>query len=311
MRNFRALLTIVLLSTFLGSEVFGLNQADRTAAIQLYRSFFPNNGPLDRQRLRNATDSERELLKPFLWEKIRDQLRDRSPQLPIGGSMETIVLAAFGDDWAREMVVSAYLSAPRWGPREDPLYILNDPKVISLIAEHLFKEERVTMGRVDEAPTQVGELEKIPTQDSVRRVILQILTTSSTFNPEVEAWARRLKEREFNVLVPGVSVPVFDPDGTRVLREWYRANEGKLKAWDFKVVQPGAEPPTHTEPKPKLEPTIPILAVQTPTPSRSLKTTSPAEHLPRSGMAWTEIALLLVVSFVALGLFYFFHKNRP
>ena len=177
-----------------------------TRAFAIDQRVFPPGGHVDKAAFGTLSAEERELLIWYLW-----SLDD------------TVRLAILGDSKAREMVVADFLDTKKMSSGYSALQALKDPKVIPMIGEELFKDEKLK---------QHGDVGIMPIQDIVRNVMLHALGNSAEFNEAVINWARRMDEDNWS-----------DANGIAIMRDWYRANEAKLKAWDFKAVEPGAEPP--------------------------------------------------------------------
>lgn len=179
-----------------------------TRAFAIKQRVFPSGRHVDKAAFGALSAKERELLIWYLW-----NLDD------------TVELAILGDSNAREKVVAEFLNASQWGRGGSELKALRDPKVIPMIGEALFKEEKFEQ----EEGSDVGFA---PIQETVRGATVHILGNSPEFNERVINWARRMRDDSS-----------MNPEETAIMRDWYRANEAKLKAGDFKAVQPGAEPP--------------------------------------------------------------------
>lgn len=85
------------------------------------------------------------------------------------------------------------------------------------------------------------------------------------------------------------------PEETAIMREWYRENEAKLKAGDFKAVQPGAEPPDRKASAPAggAPSALPLGSKPTLNPASFPGNVQPSES---SGNVYAWIAALLLVA---------------
>jgi hypothetical protein len=222
------LVTTALIATALtlrlGHPSFGaLSNPQRAEAYRIRQSVFRPSGRINEEILNNLTKEQREELESALWEDIGLLQQQGVSGYALNNSMETRRLAMLGNDSAREMVVQAYFEDPAFS-----IAYLNDPKLIPLIGDQLFKSEPLWS-----SASGVG---LFGAQEYARRDILKLLQNTKFFNEEVTRWAGLMLPnssglRDFQV----------DPPGTEILRRWYRANEVALKAWDFKAVKPGDE----------------------------------------------------------------------
>jgi hypothetical protein len=192
--------------------------AEGADAERLWREFQrPGYGdPIDWEKVRALSDEKRSLLIEHWRSRVEDAMR-REPQEDFRNSSMVLYMAILGDDWAIIQTVNYFLAH---GTRAAPnkMQALSSPKAISLIGEGLFKDEKLEWA---------GDVGLMPTQVTVANVILYTLGNSPEFNENVVNWARRVSQN-YNM---------------KMMRDWYQANEAKLKAWDFKAVQPGEEPP--------------------------------------------------------------------
>lgn len=206
-----------------------------------------------RQGSGTLTDEERHLVVELLRSEV-DSAKRRFPKEAERLIQPTLQdMATLGDDWALTQCVSWFLAHESRGA-PNVMRALKNPKVIPLIGEALFKEEK------EEFDSDVG-LE--PTQQTVAQVIVYTLIESPEFEEDVRNWARRVSQ-----------------NGTMtIIRDWYRLNETKLKAMDFKAVRPGAEPS-------ELKQSAPVGTQATSPPTRGLLLPSIAKPLgnpPASG----------------------------
>ena len=98
-------------------------------------------------------------------------------------------------------------------------------------------------------------------------IIPMLLSNSRAFNADVTNWIRKFNDDERN--------PIFykDPDASReMIRDWWKENEARFRARDFKNVTPGRLGP----PPPVVEAGIPI----TPPKLRPTPTPPPPATLP-------------------------------
>ena len=219
-------MTRLLKVAFIGLAVIGLTVRawgrDGFSEVEkLYDQTFGKG--LDHQHVRNLTLAQREQLRVYSRSKIEDMKRSGMEDAAhIADSESMLHLALLGDDWAREQVVKSFWNQSRGYASE--LHYLKDPKVIAMTGDGLFMEEEWY---------QRGDVRYKPTQETIAEVVIDTLGNSPEFTADVINWARRVDQWAVE-------------DGSRelkIVRDWYRANEVKLKAGDFKAVQPGAEPP--------------------------------------------------------------------
>ena len=205
------------------STVKALEREKIVAAEKLLDETFGKGRASDYQNVQKLTQAERELLKVYFRDRIENIKRsEKEDDTHIADSQIMLDLALLDDDWAREQVVKAFWNRSR--ARASGLHYLRDPKIISMIGEGLFMEEETY---------QRGDLISYPTQDNIARVVIDTLANSSEFDADVINWARRVNQWSAE-------------EGSRelrIVRDFYRANEDKLKAWNFKAVRPGVEPP--------------------------------------------------------------------
>lgn len=240
--------------------------------IDLYKG---GGGIAFKERIRRLTDDERSLAIEHLREMVNSTIRKHPSDADRLNSRAILEMAMLGDDWAVVHSANDFL-AKRRRVSLDGMLLLGSPKTIPLVGGALFKEDRVVgMGHVMNEPIQV----------EVNMLILHILGESSEFSEEVRSWARRTAVRR------GALVAV---------REWYRLNEDKLKARDFKAVQPGSEPATS-------DTTAPV-NVQAPPPppsrphsgsSENSSNSSPAFDLFGSGYLRIWVLFLSICGWIA------------
>lgn len=189
---------------------------------ELFRDFRPYNT----ERIRGLTEHQRSLMLDVLRDKFtkeREQMKDG--KLEPSYASVVFEMALIGDDQALKEYCYYFLA---FESRSNPvkMLLLCSPKAIPLIGEALFKEEHY------EVPGDVGLL---PTQSTVANIILQTVSIAPEFSKDAASWAGRALSAP-----RGVDI--------KQLRTWYRENEAKLRAWDFKAIQPGEEPPVHKLP---------------------------------------------------------------
>ena len=218
--NYLLKITLILLA-FNSAVSRGLDKQQVPEAKKLYDQTFRVGASY--QHVRNLSQAQRELLLEYRNGAIEEMRRRGENDRQIADSSAVLDLALLGDDWAREQVVKAFWYQPR--ERANGLLALKDPKAIAMLGEGLFLEETYY------SSDDVGYK---PTQENIAEVVIDTLGHSPEFNADVINWARRVEVRSSITLTEAIM-------GT--MREWYRANEAKLKAGDFKAVQPGAEPP--------------------------------------------------------------------
>lgn len=213
-----------------------------------------------KERIQSISNSDRNLLIALLRESV-DSIALKYPvEARVMNTIPLVELAMLGDDWAMTQRVNEFLThGTRSAPTE--LLLLNSPKVIPLIGEGLFK---------DENEQTVGDIHYSPTQETIKLVILHTLTHSSEFSSDVAGWARR------------VSVG----DTVATVRNWYRANETKLRAGNFKAVEAGPEPsPSKRVPQ--------QLATPAPLPQwQPAKASAPVAS--GNGYLWLSVIILVV-----------------
>ena len=207
---------VALLLTSPNSAVSVLTKEERADAEKLYDQTFEKGSR--HQRVRDLSQAQRDFLSEYLRTRIEEQRRSENGVY----SITVLNLALLGDDWAREEVVKMFWKEPRANAVE--LKYLADPKVISVIGDGLFMEEDYY---------RLGDVGFGATQDNIASAFVYTLCNSPEFNADVTNWARRVNDWSADT----GSIEL------KIVREWYRANEAKLKAGDFKAVQPGAEPP--------------------------------------------------------------------
>lgn len=135
-----------------------------------------------------------------------------------------------------------------------------NPDVLLALGPVLFRDEpyRVAPGDVPISnPSHMVAIGIIP----------QLLSNSRAFNADVTNWIRKFTDHKIN--------PIFsqNPDAAReIIREWWKENEARFRARDFKNVTPGRLGP----PPPVVEADIPI----TPPMLRPTPTPPPPATLP-------------------------------
>ena len=273
------LLKLPLICFTLGSSVAGaLDHEQILAARKIYDETFKKGAAY--QHVRALSQTQRELLLEFRFHAIEDKRSRGESDLQIANSGAALDLALLGDDWAREQVVKAFWYEP--GAKANGLLALKDPKVIAMLGEGLFMEEEQYW---------IGDVGFIPAQVNLAEVTIDTLGNSPEFNADVINWARRV-ERRYTM---------------KMIRDWYRANEAKLKAGDFKAVQPGAEPPDSKASAPAggAPPSLPADAKPAPAPVSFPGSVQPPAS---SGNASAWIAALLLA--VCGGLVWLLKRKR-
>lgn len=175
-----------------------------------------------------------------------------------------------------------------------------NPDVLLALGPILFRDEpyRVAAGDVPLInPSHMVAIGIIP----------QLLSNSRAFNADVTNWIRKFTDHKIN--------PIFsqNPDAAReIIREWWKENEARFRARDFKNVTPGRLGP----PPPVVEADIPItppkLRPATPTPTPPPPATLPphsgveAQELQTSGNLWLWLAGVTAV----LAAFFLHAKRR-
>ncbi len=130
-----------------------------------------------------------------------------------------------GDDSGLQYFAESFRRGPRadWASRFE---IVRNAKLISMVGDLLFKEEVFEWAG--------GDLGLMPTQSSAAVGILETLKHAPLFQPDIQQWGHALSKESTN---PRAGV-------LKILREWYRENEERLKAGDFEGVRPGRMPIT-------------------------------------------------------------------
>ena len=256
-----------------GSVIRALEPAEITAAKKLYNETF-NSGSIH-QHVQKLSFAQQELLKAYYRSLIEDmKRRGEEDDVHIASSSTVLNLALLGDDWAREQVVQSFWNNSR--AKATQLHYLNDPKVIAMIGEGLFMEEE---------EYRLGDVGFMPTQDNIAEVFIDTLGNSPDFNPDVINWARRVNHWSAEI-------------GSRELkftRDWYRANETKLKAGDFKAVQPGAEPPERNASAPVDRPPSSVPGISSPN-SKPISSPGSTQTQDSAGNVYAWIAAFLLAA---------------
>jgi hypothetical protein len=197
-------------------NVFALSPDERVAAENLLLQLRDGGSvAMFKERIQSLSNSDRNLLIVLLRDTVDYTSRKHPAEARVLNTIPLVELAMLGDDPALTERVKEFLTH---GTRSVPteLLLLSNPKVIPLIGEGLFKDEK---------PQIVGDVYRRPTQETIKNVMLHTLSDSAEFNSDVAGWARR----------------VSGGDAIAVVRKWYRANETKLKAGNFKAVEAGPE----------------------------------------------------------------------
>lgn len=217
----RPLLAFAILLCCFQSTFAKLTEGERTVADELYRQIGGSSVSEYRNGSRPLSESERILV----IEKLRDEMEEIRRESPKDFEYETrfIVLdmAILGDDRSLAQHVDRYVKHDADG--QNLMLAITNPKVIALLGEALFVEKKGSFN---------GHVGRLPPQWLFAEVILHNLRNSVEFKSDVRSWAELVRQRNH--------------DGTRatnIVRDWYRANEGKLKTGDFKSINPGEEVP--------------------------------------------------------------------
>lgn len=258
--------------------------AENIKTPDVYLRVFPYGEALNYQRIKSVSAEERKILVEFLSEVI--VYLKKNGQKDLASYSTTRELALLGEDWARDTLVSDFLLDPKCGAGK--LGFLRDAKIISMIGEDLFRTER---------QIEDGDVGFAAPQEVVAGTIVVTLAKSSDFTEEVNNWARRVRSDGWKL---------------QILRPWYRANEAKLKAWDFKAVQPGVEPTglkhldlPDVEDRSPLRQVAPPVTVSVTVPAQDLGNAMSPAHTG-SGYLWTAALLLAICG----GLLWLFRRKR-
>jgi hypothetical protein len=248
--------------------IFGSNgEAIAESDAEIARQYRELGRPMREVQVRALSDDKKRLIIAFLRREIESRRRQGDPAF----TLEPIILnmAILGDDWAITEAASSFLAK---GTRKDPseMLLLKCPKAIPLMGEALFKDEQFEL---------IGDVGYMPTQTTVANVILHTLSNSESFNEDVIDWARTVKDR-YTI---------------EMMRGWYRDNETKLKAWDFKAVQPGSEPPKgkHTS-SVEIQPTTPPITAPPPDSATKVSATLATTDSSGVGIYWILVPGLAV-----------------
>lgn len=219
--------------------------------------------PMKGEKIRELSEEKRRFVVDFLRRSAEDAKRPDDPQSVHVSQQLILDMAILGDDQAIVQSVNYFLAK---GTRAVPnqMLLLNSPKAIPLMGEALFKDENFELR---------GDVGHIPTQTTVSNVILHTLSNSPSFNEGVVNWAQRVKQ--------GYTI--------KMMRDWYRQNEAKLKAWDFKAVQPGAELPESKQDA-SAETQAPSEPPPAPVPSASLSKT-PERPVTPAGSSVRDLSI--------------------
>jgi hypothetical protein len=210
------------------SSFGALSPEEQVTAAKLFSEF----RPYSLERIRTFSAKERNLMMEVLRIQLDKQGKPRNESVYPDIIFDMAVL---GDDWAIKEYVKYFLT---YRARSEPIdmRLICSPKTIPLIGEALFREEKYELR---------GDVGFSPTQSTVAEVMVHTLSNSTEFNQDVINWARGINHKYT----------------MKMIRDWYRENEARLKAWDFKAVQPGAEPPEGKHPSSvKLQSTTALIA---------------------------------------------------
>jgi hypothetical protein len=267
-------LLVILLCGLYQSVLAALSAVERESANSLtleLRSLdqLRDNGNKYKERIRTFSDEDRRLVIELAREGIENWRRTNPKDWMAACQSGLREMAMLGDDWAIVECTNWFLE---YGTRAAPntMRAINSPKVIPLIGEALFKAERLERS---------ADLLLAPTQETVAEVVVYTLSNSSAFDEEVISWARRVDHRYT----------------MKMIRDWYRENEAKLKAGDFKAVRPGTELPKgkHTSSVEIQPTTLPITA---PPPDSATKVSATLATTDSSGVGiyWILVPVLAV-----------------
>jgi hypothetical protein len=204
------------------SVLAGLSPEEKVTAKRLYFELGPGG-------LRNFTDGrrllsegERSLLLKFLREEVNFTIQKTPKDAKRLTQGVNIDMAILGD----ELAITQYIESElRDRPHNlgSQILLIKSPRVAYVLGKEMFKEESLK---------SYGDLAAAPTHFAAATIVLDNIRNSNEFSQNVVDWGRRMHlEIDDN------------SSGLKALRDWYRANEAKLKAGDYKSVEPGDVPP--------------------------------------------------------------------
>jgi hypothetical protein len=213
------LLLIAVAGTAFGER--RLSEAEDGRVNELYPFVFERMEPngLDPKRAQGLSEQDRDLLIRWIQAGNKRRMEAGHRESVLATSMD---LAILGDEWGIKVKMEEVRKSPR-GDNDNIFRAIANGKTIPLVGDLLFKDE------VYEQPSDVGFL---PTQWTIATGIIQTLKHSSQFLPDVSQWALQLED----------SLQKSGGDEIDILREWYRANEDKLRAGQFFDIRPGRTP---------------------------------------------------------------------
>jgi hypothetical protein len=222
------LLLIAVAGTAFGER--RLSEWEDARVNQLYPYVFERMEPngLDPKRSQGLSDQDRDLLIRWIQagNRRRRENGHRESELMTSGD-----LAILGDEWGiRVEMENVRKGVERGASGADIFRQIANGKTIPLVGDLLFKNENWTT---------IDDVMLAPAQETIAIGVIQTLKYSSQFLPDVSQWALQLDDAWAK---PGGDV-------INILREWYRANEDKLRAGQFFDIRPGRTPTPHPTPE--------------------------------------------------------------
>lgn len=157
-----------------------------------------------------------------------------------------------------------------------------------MIGDFLFKDEEYVIA---------DDVGVTPTQWSATDGIVATLRYAPQFQPDINQWGQEL----WDAWNKGGG------DVINILREWYRENEGKLRAGAFQGVRPGRTPSPRTDAA-----DLPVNTQEAMATARDSKSaaTAAGSEAPLATSEWS-FAAIASGCLVLLGSLIFFWKRRP
>jgi hypothetical protein len=206
-----------ILVLFLGGALTDVEQA---RAFDLYKRTF--EAPIDHVRINALTDEEKTLLVAWFHGSLERRRRQGTSEYQLNSSPTADFLARLDDEWGTQAFASEFRRDPRryW---EGQFRFVRNARVIALIGEYLFEEEEYEIA---------DDVELIPAQWSTARGVIETLKYAPQFLPDIGIWGKQLEDAR----------AASSADVVKVLREWYRENEQKLREGKFQEIRPGRVP---------------------------------------------------------------------
>jgi hypothetical protein len=183
---------------------------------------------IDHRRIQGLREEERSLLVRYLYHNIEKDRSRGEPEHNLASGPRVRHLAMLDDDWGLQTFVAEVRNeaGANW---DGSFRLVGNAKVIPLIGDLLFVNGEYRLA---------GDVGYAPPQWTASRAVIETLKYSPQFLPDMGIWAKQLEDAWSK---PGGDV-------IKILREWYKENEQKLREGKFQEIRPGRVPVVTADP---------------------------------------------------------------